>query len=537
MKTCSRPRSSVLFDGHVPKLTGLDGDMWASQLLTINTTQSLANVTFNFTDTPGYDRIERVEVVMFNCPQWGIASTTINLDGATARGQPFNILASTPVSSLTSCESLMRVCLSANVSLPLIRLQFALDQDSDWVHLAEVTFYARNSTCPSNIILNQTTTSPLPACTTSPLTTTPPAVQSSTDTTLTSVGTFTQDKTTTTIIAVVIPLFIVLIIVIIVVVLILCIVCTTKHKHQLRAKKDHMTIHRQTHNHQPPRDRGHNNLCEETGQAYYSSLHDIQGGDIPADQVYNCLERDTGPVRGRTKSSWGATVDRNEAEMGAYSTVSYSKQPQASKEAAQVDEDVKKPIKKSEDIFATHQQEEASASALYTQVGERRKKKEKKKKKKKKEEDTLPYEPDQLYAQVDKKKRKKKKEDSSPPELDQLYAQVDKKKRKEDSPPFELDQLYAQMDKKKSKKKKEDSPPPELDQLYAQVDKKKSKKKKEDSPPPELDQLYAQVDKKKRKKREIEVSPQESGDVCSVVNKPSAPPVPLKSDLLMKELQ
>ena len=144
-------------------------------------------------------------------------------------------------------------------------------------------------------------------------------------------------------------------------------------------------------------------------------------------------------------------MDQNKAEMGAYSTVSYIKQPQVSKEAgmndplsqlyAQVDEDVKK--KKSEDIFATDQQEEASASALYAQMDEKRKKK-----KKKIEEDTPPHEPDQLYAQVDKKKRKK------------------------------------------------------------------------------------------REKEEIEeVSPQESGDVYSVVNKPSAPPVPLKSDLLMEELQ
>ena len=172
-------------------------------------------------------------------------------------------------------------------------------------------------------------------------------------------------------------------------------------------------------------------------------------------------------------------MDKNEAEVGAYSTVSYSKQPQASKEAgvegmedplsqlyAQVDEDVKKPKKKNKDVFATDQQEEASASALYAQVDEKRNKT-----KKKKEEDTPPHEPDQLYAQVDKKKSKKKKEDSPPPELDQLYAQVDKKKRK-----------------------------------------------------------------KKEKKKTEEVS-QESGDVYSVVNKPSAPPVPLKSDLLMEELQ
>ena len=60
--TCLQPTSSVLFDGYVPTLTGLGGDMWASQLLTINTMESLTNVIFDFTDTPGYDRVERVDV-------------------------------------------------------------------------------------------------------------------------------------------------------------------------------------------------------------------------------------------------------------------------------------------------------------------------------------------------------------------------------------------------------------------------------------------------------------------------------------------
>ena len=168
MTTCFQsPNSGVLFDGRVPTLTGLDGDMWASQLLTINTMQPQTNVIFDFTDTPGYDRIERVEVVMFNCPKWGIASTTIFLLGAPARGQLFNFLYLTSVSSLTSCESLVRVCLSAFISQPLIGLQFTLDHDSDWVHLAEVTFYPRGSTCSPNIILT-------PPPTTSPPDTTPP---------------------------------------------------------------------------------------------------------------------------------------------------------------------------------------------------------------------------------------------------------------------------------------------------------------------------------------------------------------------------
>ena len=183
--TCLQPTSSVLFDGRVPTLTGLDGDMWASQLLTINTIQSLTNVIFDFTDTPGYDRVERVEVVIFNCPQWGIGTTVITLVAAFARGQPFNTFA-TSVSSLTSCESLVRVCLSAPVSQPLIGLQFTHDQDSDWVHLAEVTFYARGLTCPPNVISPPTT----------PVTTTQVTTPSVTTTQVTTPSVTTAQVTT-----------------------------------------------------------------------------------------------------------------------------------------------------------------------------------------------------------------------------------------------------------------------------------------------------------------------------------------------------
>ena len=310
--------------------------------------------------------------------------------------------------SVTSCDSLVRVCISVNTSdLQESLMRFTSNKDY-WLYLAEVIFYSHNSTCSPDAIFNSTTL--LPPDTTDTTSPVEPSVNA-------TQAAITQPTSGNVIIAAVVPLSIVLIIVIIVVVLVLCIVCTTKHKHQLRAKEDHTTTHRQTHSHQPPHDRGHSNLCEETGQAYYSSLHTIRGEDVPADQV-NHLDQDTGPVRGGTKPSRGATVDKNEAEVGAYSTVSYSKQPQASKEAgmedpllyAQVNENVKKPKKKSENIFATDQQEEASASALYAQVDEKKKKK-RKKKMMKKEEDTQPRKPDQLYAQAHKKKK-----DSTPPE-------------------------------------------------------------------------------------------------------------------------
>ena len=51
-----------------------------------------------------------------------------------------------------------------------------------------------------------------------------------------------------------------------------------------------------------------------------------------------------------------------------------------------------------------------------------------------------------------------------------------------------------------------------------------------------VDQLYAQVDKKKQKSKEKEVCPEESGAVYSVVNKPSPPQVPTKSQELLEEL-
>ena len=161
---CLTPTSSVLFDGNVSTLTGLDGDMWANQLLTINTTANTVNyITFDFTNTSG---VRRVEVVMFNCPEWGISVTTIFLFSATSTsGSRTYVTGISPTSN--SCDSLVRVCISHNVSStrPVLNLVFTVPSTSNWVHLAEVTFYASSSTCPPDTIIT-------------PLTTTPPTTQS-----------------------------------------------------------------------------------------------------------------------------------------------------------------------------------------------------------------------------------------------------------------------------------------------------------------------------------------------------------------------
>ena len=154
-QTCTTPTSSVLFDGNVPTLTGLDGDMWASQLFTINTTANTVEITFDFTTTPNYTGMERVEMVMFNCPEWGISVRFIQLFSATSRTGNRAFITST-FPTTTSCDSLVRVCISGFVVSvrPVITLAFGLSSTSNWVHLAEVTFYASNSsTCPPDTII------------------------------------------------------------------------------------------------------------------------------------------------------------------------------------------------------------------------------------------------------------------------------------------------------------------------------------------------------------------------------------------------
>ena len=158
---CLTPTSSVLLDGNVPTITRLDGDMWASQLLTINTTANTAEITFDFTTTPDYTGVERVEVVMFNCPEWGISVRLIQLFSASSISGSRSFVTSIPPTT-TSCDSLVRVCLSHTVSSnrPVLTLVFTPISTSNWVHLAEVAFYASGSTCPQD-----TTISPPPPTT------------------------------------------------------------------------------------------------------------------------------------------------------------------------------------------------------------------------------------------------------------------------------------------------------------------------------------------------------------------------------------
>ena len=140
---CATPTSSVLFDGNIPTLTGLDGDMWASQLLTLQTTfPSATEIVFDF---PAPSRVDWVELMLFSCTSWGISVQTIRLLGPSG-----SLLANDNVVN-SSCDSLLRVCLSRTINAQKFTLAFIPPPVSNWVHLAEVTFHPTGPVCASDV--------------------------------------------------------------------------------------------------------------------------------------------------------------------------------------------------------------------------------------------------------------------------------------------------------------------------------------------------------------------------------------------------
>ena len=173
LSTCSNTTSGVLFDGVIPTLTGLDGDMWASQLLTLRATSVGPLVAFHFTETPGYAGLSgRIEMVMFNCPQYGISAGALTVATSSVSSGPFTTLLNGVNIGITSCDSLVRVCRPIATADTIILIQYFFGSGSGWVHLAEVTFYADSSasTCPPDTVVTpgSITTPPTSAVTIAP---------------------------------------------------------------------------------------------------------------------------------------------------------------------------------------------------------------------------------------------------------------------------------------------------------------------------------------------------------------------------------
>ena len=180
MVECPMPRTnSFLYDGVIPTLTRLDGSEWASGLLTLNTSAASTRITFNFPSPPANGGVESVRVIMFNCPQWGIGTSGINIlgtDGSSADLFLGRIIPPMP----TSCDSLLSMCTTdISTTLHIISLQFNLADNSDLVYIAEVAFFSNaGRMCEPDAILNPPTT-PLTPMTASPVVTTSPIVTAS----------------------------------------------------------------------------------------------------------------------------------------------------------------------------------------------------------------------------------------------------------------------------------------------------------------------------------------------------------------------
>ena len=146
--TCRTPTSSVLMDGNIPTLTGLDGDTWASQLMILHQPEfgsSSHSIYFDFSGTPGVRGVGRVEVTIFNCPQWGTAVRSIAV--SYRRYRHF-------YPTFFSCNSLLKLCYSFDAnSGPVRYMYFSRYSIRHYVHIAEIAFYNSSSPCPFSTII------------------------------------------------------------------------------------------------------------------------------------------------------------------------------------------------------------------------------------------------------------------------------------------------------------------------------------------------------------------------------------------------
>ena len=110
--------TSVLVDNTILPLSGLDGDQWARDLYTVER-DSTAFISIGF-DFGSQVRVSRVELVLFNCPQWSIRAGSIEIYGDSSANFPRSNPASVGVTvgsrlfsnGVNSCENLFRVCVS-----------------------------------------------------------------------------------------------------------------------------------------------------------------------------------------------------------------------------------------------------------------------------------------------------------------------------------------------------------------------------------------------------------------------------------------
>ncbi len=148
-------------DGFVPSLPSLENNtMWASELDTIRLEPSRNNpnsvdIVFDTTETSL--EFNNVEIIMFNCPEWGIGPDSIILQQERTFGR-ISTVSDAVTSFPTSCDRLVRVCIPTlnTVRDPFaLSLTFSVSSNSStgsimWVHVAEVIFNNQED-CPTDL--------------------------------------------------------------------------------------------------------------------------------------------------------------------------------------------------------------------------------------------------------------------------------------------------------------------------------------------------------------------------------------------------
>ena len=161
--------TSVVVDDTILPLSGLDGNQWARDLYTLSVergTTRLISIGFDF-GTPV--EVRRVELVLFNCQEWSIFASGIDIyTSTTGFPQSDPVSLSVLVGSrmldnrVNSCENVYRVCVSlSGVQAPIYYIVFPRAAGSDWVYLAETIFYNDTSTCGNDTLVTEPATPPM----------------------------------------------------------------------------------------------------------------------------------------------------------------------------------------------------------------------------------------------------------------------------------------------------------------------------------------------------------------------------------------
>ena len=161
--------TSVLVDNTILPLSGLDGDQWARDLYTLSVergTTAFISIGFDF-GTPV--QVRRVELVLFNCQEWSIFASDINIYTSTTSflqsdpASPGVLVGSRMLDNRdNSCENVYRVCVSLlGVPAPIYYIVFPRTAGSDWVYLAETIFYTDDFVCGNDTLVTEPVTPPI----------------------------------------------------------------------------------------------------------------------------------------------------------------------------------------------------------------------------------------------------------------------------------------------------------------------------------------------------------------------------------------